>query len=64
MENSASPTIKEGSMSIEPRKLRQSLYLFLCFLGLSLLTTACSSSGDCADGYYRVDGNCVLVPTG
>jgi hypothetical protein len=47
-------------MPIEPRKLRQSLYLFLCFLGLALLTSACSSSSDeCPDGYYRLDGECV-----
>ena len=47
-------------MPIEPRKLRQSLYLFLCFLGLSVLVSACSSS-ECASGYEEIDGECVYV---
>ena len=33
-------------MRIGSTKFRQSLLLFLCFLGLSLLVTACSSSSD------------------
>jgi hypothetical protein len=52
-------------MRIEPTKHHQSLLLFLCLLGLSLLTTACSSSSDeCQSGYYRLDGVCVPSTTG
>ena len=52
-------------MPIEPRKLRQSLYLFLCFLGLSLFASACSSSSDsCGAGFEDIDGECVPITTG
>jgi len=48
-------------MPIELQKLRQSLYLFLCFLGLSLLVSACSSSSDCSSGFEEIDGVCVPI---
>ncbi len=51
-------------MPIEFRKLRQSLYLFLCFLGLSLLVSACGSSSDCGSGFEDIDGECVPITTG
>ncbi len=47
-------------MRIESTKSSQSLLLFLCFLGLSLFTGACSSSSDeCGSGYHLEEGSYV-----
>jgi hypothetical protein len=51
-------------MRIGSTKFRQSLLLFLCFIGLSLLVTACGSSSDCGSGYEEIDGECVPITTG
>lgn len=47
-------------MRVESTKHRQPLSLFLCFLGLSVFISACSSS-ECASGYEEIDGECVYV---
>lgn len=52
-------------MRVESTKHRQSLLLFLCFIGLSLLVSACSSSSDsCGSGFEDIDGECVPITTG